>query len=129
MPHISHIQAREILDSRGFPTIEATVTLRSGMTGTAAVPSGASTGSLEELELREHDPKRYEGKGVLKAVANVIDKIQPALLDQDALNQEEIDRIMIELAGTPNKSHLGANAILAVSLSTTKAAANYRRIP
>lgn len=129
MPKITQIQAREILDSRGFPTIEATVTLKSGAKGIAAVPSGASTGSLEALELRDHDATRYKGKGVLKAVAHVHNEIQSALLGQDATKQAEIDRILIDLDGTPNKSHLGANAILAVSLATAKAAAFHRGVP
>lgn len=129
MPQITQIQAREILDSRGFPTIEATVTLKSGAKGTAAVPSGASTGSLEALELRDHDASRYQGKGVLKAVANVHNEIQSALLGQDGTNQAEIDRILIDLDGTPNKSHLGANAILGVSLATAKAAALHHGVP
>src|SRR5262245_37306496 len=99
MSLIKKIHAREILDSRGFPTVEAEVTLKSGAQGVAKVPSGASTGSLEALELRDKDPSRYQGKGVLKAVSNIIQKIQPALLQQDALNQTEIDQTMIALDG------------------------------
>src|SRR5689334_15304490 len=124
MSLIKQIHAYEILDSRGFPTITAEVTLKSGTTGIASVPSGASTGSLEALELRDQDANRYQGKGVLKAIANIIDKIQPALI-----NQTQIDQTMIALDGIPNKSHLGANAILAVSLATAKAAAQHRNMP
>ena len=121
---ISKINAREILDSRGTPTVEAEVTLECGITGVAAVPSGASTGENEAMELRDGDPKRYFGKGVLKAVSNVNDVIAPKLIGMNILDQTEIDRMMIDLDGTPNKSHLGANAILAVSLAVAKTAAN-----
>ncbi len=123
MSSISDILAREILDSRGNPTIEVDVLLDSGAAGRAAVPSGASTGEHEALELRDGDKKRYLGKGVSKAVANVTDKILPALREIDALDQLTVDRIMLELDGTETKSKLGANAILAVSLATAKAAA------
>lgn len=126
---ISKIKAREILDSRGTPTVEAEVTLECGITGVAAVPSGASTGENEAIELRDGDPKRYFGKGVLKAVGNVNDTIAPVLIGMNVLEQAEIDRIMIDLDGTPNKSHLGANAILAVSLAVAKAAANGLKTP
>ncbi len=126
---ITNIQAREILDSRGNPTIEVDVTLYSGAFGRAAVPSGASTGTNEALELRDGDKTRYLGKGVLKAVDNVNNIIAPALLGISALNQAEIDKIMIDLDGTPTKSKLGANAILGVSLAVAKAAANYLQIP
>ncbi len=129
MPAIAKIQGREILDSRGNPTVEADVTLVSGAMGRASVPSGASTGIHEALELRDHDPKRYEGKGVLKAVHNINTEIQKALLDQDADQQDKIDTALIELDGTPNKSRLGANAILAVSLATAKAVACERKLP
>ncbi len=129
MSLIKSIQAHEILDSRGFPTVAAKVILKSGATGFAAVPSGASTGTLEALELRDQDATRYQGKGVLKAISHIVDKIQPVLINQDALNQAKIDQIMLDLDGTPNKSHLGANAILAVSLATAKAAADYHKIP
>jgi enolase len=126
MSTIVDIKAREILDSRGNPTLEADVILASGAVGTAAVPSGASTGEDEALELRDGDPKRYGGKGVLKAVKNITDKILPALAGMDALDQLSVDRTMLELDGTGfKKSKLGANAILAVSLATAKAAANY----
>ena len=126
---INKIKAREILDSRGTPTVEAEVTLDCGVKGIAAVPSGASTGENEAIELRDGDPKRYFGKGVLKAVANVNDIIAPKLIGMNVLEQSEIDRIMIDLDGTPNKSRLGANAILAVSLAVAKAAANGLRVP
>jgi len=123
MAKISKIHAREILDSRGFPTVEAEVTLVSGHYGRASVPSGASTGTHEALELRDHQPTRYGGKGVQQAVENVIEEIAPALIHMDARDQVLVDKTMIELDGTANKEHLGANAILAVSLATAKAAA------
>jgi enolase len=126
---IETIQAREILDSRGRPTIEAEVHLAGGAIGLAQVPSGASTGSFEAHELRDGDSSRYGGKGVLKAVVNVEEKIVPQLEGMDALNQISIDRTMIALDGSPNKANLGANAILAVSLATAKAAANALDIP
>lgn len=127
--NISNIHAREILDSRGYPTVEAEVTLQSGSKGLAEVPSGASTGSLEALELRDHDPARYHGKGTLTAVSHINHEIHNALIGHDALNQAEIDNTMIALDDTPNKSRLGANAILAVSLAVAKAAATHRKIP
>jgi enolase len=123
MSTIYEIQAREILDSRGNPTVEVDVTLESGASGRAAVPSGASTGENEAIELRDGDKKRYLGKGVTKAVKNVTDKIAPALKGVDALDQLTVDRIMLDLDGTETKSKLGANAILAVSLANAKAAA------
>jgi enolase len=123
MTTISDIRAREILDSRGNPTVEADVILADGTMGRAAVPSGASTGEHEALELRDQDTKRYNGKGVSKAVAYVVEKILPELKGIDALNQIGVDRTMIELDGTETKSKLGANAILAVSLANAKAAA------
>ena len=129
MSKITKIHAREILDSRGNPTVEADVYLESGATACAAVPSGASTGSKEALELRDGDKKRFLGKGVLKAVANVNNIIAKALVGEEADNQEKIDRIMIELDGTPNKSKLGANAILAVSMAILKAAAYDAKMP
>ncbi len=116
------IAAREILDSRGKPTVEAEVTLANGASGLAQVPSGASTGSFEAHELRDGDKSRYGGKGVLKAVRNISEKILPELRGVDALNQELVDRLMIKRDGSANKSELGANAILAVSLATAKAA-------
>ena len=120
---IDSIHAREILDSRGRPTIAVEVELENGAIGEAMVPSGASTGSFEAHELRDDDSSRYGGKGVLKAVENVEDKIAPELYSMNALDQESVDRIMIELDGSPNKSNLGANAILGVSLACAKAAA------
>lgn len=125
MSKIKNIYAREILDSRGNPTIEVEVTLESGIKGIASVPSGASTGKNEALELRDNDYNRYHGKGVLKAVNNVNNIIKPLLIGIDSLNQELIDKIMIEKDGTDNKSVLGANAILGVSLANLKAAAKY----
>ena len=122
MSHISDIQAREILDSRGNPTVEVDVYLAGGAMGRAAVPSGASTGEHEAIELRDGDKNRYCGKGVAKAVANVKKQILPALRGIDALDQLTVDRTMIDLDGTETKSKLGANAILAVSLATAKAA-------
>lgn len=120
---IRNIYAREILDSRGVPTVAATTVLENGMRAEASVPSGASTGQNEALELRDNDPSRYFGKGVLKAVSNINEIISPALVGLRVTAQEQIDGIMIDLDGTPNKSRLGANAILAVSLSVAKAAA------
>jgi enolase len=126
---IAEIRAREILDSRGRPTVEAEVYLANGGFGLAQVPSGASTGSFEAHELRDDDSSRYGGKGVLKAVANIEDKIAPALEGMDAFDQIAIDRSMIELDGTPTKSKLGANAILAVSLANAKAVASALGVP
>ena len=126
---IVDVQGREILDSRGNPTIEVEVTLDSGFKGGAAVPSGASTGENEAIELRDKDPKRYGGKGVLKAVRNVNEIIAPAIIGMDALQQRDIDQLMIELDGTKNKAKLGANAILGVSLAVAKAAAEELEIP
>lgn len=123
MSTILDIRAREILDSRGNPTIEADVTLTSGATGRAAVPSGASTGEHEALELRDGDPERYAGKGVEQAVQSVTERIAPALAGLIAADQIGIDRTLIDLDGTPNKGKLGANAILAVSLAVARAAA------
>ena len=125
---ISTIKARQILDSRGNPTVEADVVLHDGTCGRAAVPSGASTGSGEALELRDGD-KAYGGKGVLKAVNNVNEIIAPALIGKDASNQRAIDEAMFALDGTENKSNLGANAILAVSLATAKAVARAKNLP
>src|SRR5215831_11692893 len=129
MTQIAQIHAREILDSRGNPTVEADVILLSGERGRAAVPSGASTGEHEAVELRDGDPKRYGGKGVLKAVANVNELIAPELKGLGALDQRAIDEKLIALDGTPNKSNLGANALLAVSMATARAAANVRKQP
>src|SRR5206468_340061 len=122
MSTIVDIQAREILDSRGNPTVEADVFLAGGAVGRAAVPSGASTGEHEAIELRDGDKKRFLGKGVQQAVKNVTSKILPALEGLDAFDQVAVDHRMIELDGTETKSNLGANAILAVSLATAKAA-------
>ena len=129
MMQIDRIHAREILDSRGNPTVEADVILVNGERGRAAVPSGASTGEHEAVELRDGDPKRYGGKGVLKAVANVNDIIAPGLKGMEALDQRAIDQKLIELDGTLNKSNLGANALLAVSMATARAAAAGRQQP
>ncbi len=126
---IVSIRALEILDSRGQPTVKAYVELSGGARGEAAVPSGASTGTHEAVELRDGDPKRYLGKGVLKAVANVRERIAPLLLGRDALDQAGCDRAMVELDATPNKSSLGANAILAVSLAVARAAARSKGLP
>ncbi|MBQ7254412.1 MAG: phosphopyruvate hydratase [Bacteroidales bacterium] len=126
---IQKVFAREILDSRGNPTVEVDVTLDCGVMGRAAVPSGASTGENEALELRDGDKGRYLGKGTLKAVANVNEKIAPAIEGMCVLDQREIDRTMIELDGTATKQNLGANAILGVSLACAHAAANYLEIP
>ena len=126
---IIDITAREILDSRGNPTVEVDVLLDDGSFGRAAVPSGASTGAYEAVELRDTRKKRYLGKGVQKAVANVNEIIAPEVIGMDALEQEEIDAFMIELDGTPNKAKLGANAILGVSLAVAKAAANSSNLP
>jgi len=129
MSKIDQIHAREILDSRGNPTVEADVLLTSGERGRAAVPSGASTGEHEAVELRDGDPKRYGGKGVLKAVGHVNDLIARELKGRDALDQSAIDKILIDLDGTPNKSNLGANATLAVSMACARAAANHQGVP
>ncbi|HSC47539.1 MAG TPA: phosphopyruvate hydratase [Gammaproteobacteria bacterium] len=126
---IADIRAREILDSRGNPTVEADVLLDSGHWGRAAVPSGASTGSREAMELRDGDPKRYGGKGVLKAVANVRGEIRRKLKGFKVEEQEKLDRALIELDGTEDKSRLGANAILAVSLAAARAAADQKDLP
>src|SRR6266853_2600635 len=129
MSRITDIRGREIIDSRGNPTVEADVILDSGVLGRAAVPSGASTGTREAVELRDGDKKRYGGKGVLKAVEHVNTQLRSALLGQDPRDQAQIDRRMIELDGTENKSRLGANAILGVSLANAHAAANDARVP
>ena len=129
MTLIAEVKAREILDSRGNPTIESDVTLECGAVGRAAVPSGASTGEYEAVELRDVDRKRYLGKGVQKAVANVNERIGPELKGLDALRQTEVDHRLIQLDGTPNKAKLGANALLAVSLAVARAAAEALEIP
>ncbi len=129
MSIIYDVHAREILDSRGNPTVEVEVVLESGAYGRAAVPSGASTGAYEAVELRDNDKSRYLGKGVLTACANVDTIIAPALIGMDALNQNEIDQVMVELDATDNKANLGANAILGVSMACARAAADYLEIP
>jgi phosphopyruvate hydratase len=126
---ISRVHAREILDSRGNPTIEVDVRVESGALGRAAIPSGASTGEHEAWELRDGNKSRFGGKGVKKAVANVNDKIAPALKGWDALDQAKIDKKLIELDGTPNKNNLGANALLGVSLAVAHAAAAAKNLP
>ncbi len=126
---IANVRAREIIDSRGNPTVEADVILAGGAMGRAAVPSGASTGSREAIELRDNDVERFGGKGVLDAVANVNGRIAKALSGMDASNQQAIDKAMLELDGTENKSELGANAILAVSMAAAKAAAAAKEMP
>lgn len=126
---ISNIIAREIIDSRGNPTVEVDVFLNDGSWGRASVPSGASTGSNEALELRDGVRERFGGKGVLGVVANIENIISPELIGTDALNQREVDSVLVELDGTPNKSRLGANATLAVSIAVAKAAADHLRIP
>ncbi|ABB13754.1 MULTISPECIES: phosphopyruvate hydratase [Carboxydothermus] len=129
MSEIREVIAREILDSRGNPTVEVDVILEDGTWGRAAVPSGASTGAFEAVELRDNDPQRYLGKGVTQAVENVNSIIGPEILGFDALDQVGIDEYLIELDGTPNKGKLGANAILGVSMAVAKAAANYLGLP
>lgn len=126
---ISHVKAREIMDSRGNPTIEVEIGLVSGDVGVAAVPSGASTGTREAVELRDGDKSRYGGKGVLKAVKNVNEVIAPAIIGMDALNQRKLDETIIALDGTPNKGKLGANALLGVSLAAASAAAKALELP
>ncbi len=129
MSTIEYVEAREILDSRGNPTVEVDVTLEDGSTGTAAVPSGASTGEHEAVELRDGDKSRFLGKGVLQAVENVNNVISAEIVGLDALNQVDVDRTMIELDGTENKGKLGANAILGVSMAVARAAADFLCIP
>ncbi len=129
MAQIEEIRALEILDSRGVPTIEVLVTADDGARGKAAVPSGASTGEREAVELRDGDLKRYFGKGVLKAIANIHGPLRKALLGKDLYAQQDIDELMIDLDGTPNKERLGANAILGISLAVAKAAASSKGVP
>jgi len=129
MNHIRGVRAREILDSRGNPTIEVDVTLEDGSWGRAAVPSGASTGTHEAQELRDGDKARFGGKGVLRALANVQEKIAPAVIGMSALDQRTLDETLVELDDTPNKENLGANAILGVSLAVAHAAASFRKMP
>jgi enolase len=129
MSIIAQITAREVLDSRGNPTIEVDVMLEDGTTGRAIAPSGASTGSHEAVELSDGDKDRFGGKGVKNAVANVRDKIAPELIGCDARNQREIDYILREIDGTPNKANLGANATIATSMAAAHAAAAYLDVP
>ena len=129
MTEVVQVNARQVLDSRGNPTIEAEVTLSGGAFGRAVVPSGASTGEHEALELRDGDPRRFGGKGVEKAVANVLNRIAPAVIGMDAADQVALDRKMIELDGTPNKSSIGANAILSVSMAAARASAEAFGLP
>ena len=129
MSGIQTVHAREILDSRGNPTVEVAVRLASGVGGRAAVPSGASTGAHEAVELRDGDPNRYGGKGVLQAVKNVNGEIAGALRGTEADDQEAVDRRLIDLDGTPNKARLGANAILGVSMAVARAVAAEREVP
>ncbi|MBF1237455.1 MAG: phosphopyruvate hydratase, partial [Lautropia mirabilis] len=129
MSTIVDIIGREIIDSRGNPTVECDVLLESGVMGRAAVPSGASTGSREAIELRDGDAKRYGGKGVLKAVENINTEISEAVLGLDATEQAYVDRTLIELDGTDNKANLGANAMLAVSMAVARAAAEESGLP
>src|SRR5262249_52351888 len=128
MPEILHVSAREILDSRGNPTVEAEVHTSSGF-GRGAVPSGASTGEHEALELRDGDKKRYLGKGVLKSVENINNHLGPAVVGMSALDQVGVDHRLLELDGTPNKSKMGANSILAVSMAVARAAADVVELP
>ena len=129
MPYIKKIKAREILDSRGMPTIEVEVVTTSNVVGKAKVPSGASTGMYEALELRDNDKNRFLGKGVLKAVNNVNESIASSLVGKNIISQKEIDEAMIKLDGSKNKDNLGANAILGVSLAISRAASNYYNMP
>src|SRR6186713_2146937 len=129
MHTIKQIKGREIIDSRGNPTVEAEVTLDNGVVGRGGVPSGASTGEHEALELRDGDKKRYLGKGVLQAVENVNDKLGPAIVGMSALDQPSVDERLLEADGTPTKSKLGANAILAVSMAVARAAADAVDLP
>jgi len=126
---IESVRAMEILDSRGNPTLRAFITLNNGITASASVPSGASTGENEACELRDDDKKRYDGKGVLKAVSNVNKTIAPKVIGMDPGRQVEIDHTMIELDGTPNKTRLGANAILGVSMAAARAASMAANLP
>src|SRR5919199_2074419 len=129
MSIIEQVHAREILDSRGNPTVEVEIILESGEMGRAAVPSGASTGEHEAVELRDGDKRRYGGRGVQRAVANVNERIAPEIAGLDALDQTEVDAALLALDGTKTKAQLGANALLAVSLATARAAAAYLEVP
>src|ERR1700728_406658 len=129
LTNITHIHAREVLDSRGNPTVEAEIILGDGSYGRAIVPSGASTGEHEAVELRDGDKKRFAGKGVLKAVANVNQTLGPSVIGLDALDQAEVDRVLRDADGTPNKGKLGANAILGVSMAVARAGADAVGLP
>ena len=129
MAKVQNIQAREIFDSRGSPTIETSVTLDDGSIGRSSVPSGASTGTYEAIELRDNDKNRFDGKGVRRAVDNVNTLISKTIIGMDSLNQSGIDRAMIELDGTSNKGKLGANSILSVSQAVVKASAKSQKMP
>ncbi|MCI0352852.1 MAG: phosphopyruvate hydratase, partial [Acidobacteriales bacterium] len=129
MSRIQSLKARQVFDSRGYPTVEVEVILNSGVSGRAIVPSGASTGKFEALELRDGDPASFSGKGVTHAVENVNHRIAPALIDFDGLNQAALDQRLVELDGTGNKSSLGANAILGVSLAAARAGAAFAGLP
>ena len=129
MTDIVSILAREVLDSRGNPTVEAEVYLSGGAQARAMVPSGASTGEHEAVELRDGDKKRYLGKGVTRAVSNIVERIAPEIMGCDASDQAAIDRILREIDGTPNKAELGANAILAISLAVARAASRAHALP
>ena len=129
MPRIMNIRALEVLDSRGNPTVETHVFLEDGSSARATVPSGASTGKFEALELRDKDESRFLGRGVLRAVENVNREISPALVGEEALDQRAVDRRMIELDGSDNKESLGANSLLGVSLATARAAASFEGVP
>lgn len=128
MPKISNVFAREILDSRGKPTVEATVSIEEGTSGTASVPSGASTGGAEAFELRDGDAARYDGQGVLQAVKNVNLVIGPALIGKSVVDQQDTDGVLRFLDSSSNKRNLGANALLAVSLAASRTAALYKRV-
>src|SRR5215216_3087306 len=129
MNKIDRLVGREVLDSRGRPTVEVDIFVNGNLAGQAIVPSGASTGTAEALELRDGDPLRYDGYGVLKAVAHVNEKIAPALIGVDPTNQESVDAILLGLDSSPQKSNLGANAVLGVSLAAAHAGASVRRVP
>ena len=126
---IKNIHAREILDSKGHPTVEAEAVIENGTKALGQVPSGASTGSTEAVELRDGNSKRYNGKGVLKAVENIKTKVRDVLIGQDAYNQKKIDQLMIDADGTENKSKFGGNAIVAVSMAVCRAASRSQKIP
>src|SRR5215813_6587861 len=129
MPKIDRLFGREVLDSRGRPTVLATCVLEGGISASASVPSGASTGAAEAFELRDRDPKRYQGLGCRRAAENIGGELQDALAGRTFHNQSDLDRVMISLDGTPRKSRIGANSVLAVSVAFARACATYREIP